>query len=194
MQQLTKKIGASFSSGFAWFYWDWYKDKQDMGESEAGNTIFAALLPGGYQPRQLYVKQKYSNYKQEILHHVARSKYIKCLDKAKKYMPSTKVRHLSASAWDIIHHFGIKDGSPITLNHIVSIILYCDLDRYSTRFSESFRKTYSYETMYFVRNRNSEYWWQAKLLKEAVLYFGTCNYSYDGNLTNNQLETGPFCM
>ena len=170
----------SFSCGFSWFYWDSYKSDPLMD----GFYFASDSLPNGYKPCQLYVHQKYGSYKEEILHHLAYSKYNKCLNKANKFMSSAKVKLLISRVLDdVLYRFGIPQWTPITRNHILSVILYCDLDRYSTKFSESFRRMNRYETMYSVRRRNSTYWWQAKLLKETVVYYGESPY-----------RNGDFCM
>ena len=170
----------SFSCGFSWFYWDSYKSEQSK------NRFYFSMdtLPNGYKPYQLYVHKAYSSYKEEILHHLAYHKYHQCITKANKLMSSVKVKKLASQKPDkYLLRFGIPYGTPITSNHILSIILYCDLDRYSTKFSESFRRMTPYEIMYSVRKRNSKYWWQAKLLKETVVYYGELSY-----------KKGAFCM
>ena len=165
-----------------------------MGHSTGSFTFRDTSLPHGHEPRQLFVQKKYSNYKHEILHHLLYRQYAKCLNKAKLYMESEKVKSmegsLSAEVW---WHMGILTY-PITTDHILSIILYCDMDRYSTRFSETFRKMYPHETMYSVRDRNSRYWWQSKFLKEAVIAYGICGRDEIMSFGNEKAEKGPFCL
>ena len=118
----------------------------------------------------------------------------KVRDKAAEYMKSSiKVKSLFAnptSRQKQLLHIPIETGTPITAEHIMSIIAYCDMDVYSRKFSESFRKLHPHESFQEVKIRNREYWWQSKLLKEAVEYYGL-----SGDTKNKQgFESGPFCM
>ena len=96
--------------------------------------------------------------------------------KANRKMASIVARSMSAEN----NHFGISKGTPIAIDHLMSIIAYCDMDRYSTKFSSTFRKLKQEETMKSVKQRNRNYWWQSKLLKEAVQCYGTLG-QYDLN-------------
>ena len=159
----------SFSCGFQWFYWDWYKDQTEI---PINRNMAAEALPNGYEPRELYVKRKYNSYKEEMLHHISHRQYRICSNKANQQMTSIKVKKLSSKGIDEVLHYGIPAYSTITRNHILSVILYCDLDRYSTKFSETFRRMKQYETLESVKWRNSQYWWQARLLSETVSLWG----------------------
>ena len=107
-------------------------------------------------------------------------------------------------AWKPEQEMGIWKGKSITTEHLMSVIAYCDMDTYSTKFTETFRKVKPEETIQSVKHRNREYWWQSKLLKELVLCYGSHGYldqtksiSYDKFNTekwNVDSESGPFCM
>ena len=142
-----------FSTGFCWFYWIYYKDKETI------RDFFTDLLGSDLQhpPKDLYVKRKFASYKQEILHHVSMEEYDLCCTKAKEYYTTTIVKSMKAANCDMRFHFGIPVNKPITIDHILSIILYCDLDRYSTQFSETFRKIKPHDTIHSVKRRNSKF-------------------------------------
>ena len=142
---------------------------------------------GIYTPKQLYVKKKYSNYKQESLQHLSIHQYNTCSIKADAYMGTDQVRYIFAHLIypEVLISRGIKIMAPISVNHIMSIILYCDLDTYSAKFSATFRKLESYETLQSVKQRNAEFWWQSKSFKEAVEVFGRSD-------TLIEDEIGPF--
>ena len=115
------------------------------------------------------------------------------MGKANEYMTSTKVKTLKATplrGQTYLLHFDIKAGTPISIQHIISIILYCDFSKYSTKFSESFRKLYPYETIHSVKKRNQDYWWQSKLFKEVVEYYGLTGSK---EAVSMETEFGPFC-
>ena len=149
---------------------------------------------GGYMAKELYVNKKYKDYKTEILHHLTMKQYNNLIiNKANEYFNSEAVKNLEANNMDIFHHFGIPIGSSITINHIISIILYCDMDIFSTKFSETFRKIYSHETLQSVKKRNSAYWWQSKLLIETVCIYGIRSAEKHPGYTHNPTgQDGPF--
>eukprot|EP01084_Bolivina_argentea_P165124 286925_1 len=76
---------------------------------------------------------------------------------------------------------------PITIHHLISLILYCDLSEYCTTFSGTFRKKSSFEPLSSVKARNQEYWWMSKLLRETVEIFG-----YGLRWYHRRQEMGPF--
>ena len=179
----TYYIVSAFSKGFLFFYWDFYKDKDQFFNLPGNENTLA-----GYTPKQLYVSRRFDNFKEEILHHFHVNKYRKfILGKATEILSSAKMRNLTAGDWDKFHHYGIPKSTPISIEHIMAIIMYCDMDTYSSKFSQSFRKLYAHETIQSVKDRNAKYWWQSKLLKEAV-----CIYGKRGIDEDNGGESGPF--
>ena len=147
---------------------------------------------GGYNPKQLYVNKKYSKYKEEILQHFTIKTFNDTImHKATEYATSEKVKSLIAGPEWLVKdlQYDVRYESPMSINHVISIILYCDMDKYSTKFSESFRKLFAHESIHAVKRRNSEYWWQSKYFKETVQLFGVC-----GRANRNGQEKGPFCM
>ena len=129
------------------------------------------------------------NYKEELLNHLAFSTYNQLIvQKAKEYMATGYVRSIRANNSEPYFHYGIPNGSPISSGHIISIIAYCDLSKYSTKFSETFRKIQLHENVHSVRKRNAEFWWQSKYIKETIEYYGI-----HGNEESNSVhEKGPF--
>ena len=69
--------------------------------------------------------------------------------------------------------YGIKQGAPMTIEHILSIICYTDFDTLSYNFSTTFRKLNKTETNKEMKQRNSEYWHWSKRLRECVECYGT---------------------
>ena len=148
---------------------------------------------GGHKPKELWVKPKCSDYKEETLQHLSIKDYNEfILSKAVELMKSIQVKSLIADykvGQNI--HFGIPLDKKIKIGHIISIILYCDMDDYSRKFSESFRKLYPHETLHSVKKRNQKYYWQSRFFKEAVECYGS--YGYNEEQTPHG-ENGPFCM
>jgi len=168
-------------------YWDWYKHRETFIHNPVIPTDY-----GGYSPKQLSVARKYQSYKEEILSHLNIKMYNDLvITKAKEYMESQRVKDIVANEMsDIgVFHYDIAKGTSITIGHIISVILYCDLSAYCSSFSGSFRKLWWYETMESVKKRNSEFWFQSKLFRESVEIFGS--YGLDSYFSRFE-ESGPF--
>ena len=155
-----------------------------------GNTIHHS----GYKPSQLYIEKKYASIKQEIFEY----KHLKINQYHKEILPKVKVYHNTDYAKsikakgngyldNIPPHYEIAGGSVISSSHIVAVILYTDYTRLSTDFSSSFRKIHPFDTLKNIKQRNRNYWWMSKLLRETVEIFGECS----SVLSDNPL-VGPF--
>ena len=73
---------------------------------------------------------------------------------------------------DVPRHYGIKCWASLTIDHLLSIILYTDTNELSSDFSASFRKRNPCETLSQIKGRNSQYWWWSRRLREAVELYG----------------------
>lgn len=183
----------SFSSGICWFYWPWYRNRQTIPQGPGNISLGNINNYGGYEIAELFVEKKYDSYKQELLQHIGIMGWNQLvIVKAKEFMVSDKVKAIKAN-WFCnkgFLHYEIKGGYPIKIDHIISMILYCDFSTYCTKFSESFRKLTFYETLASVKKRNTEYWWQSKHFRETVEIYGTHGYHDSDGMRNG--EQGPF--
>eukprot|EP01083_Nonionella_stella_P250768 865965_1 len=182
---ILSKIGsASFSAGITWFYWPWYKDRDDIPSSFGAMNENAY---GGYPIKELFVVPKYGDYKEETLQHMDIKVYNEfIITKKNEYMVSETVKAMEANRFSDVGylHYDISQGTPITENHIICLILYCDFSDYCTKFSSTFRKMNKGETISQIRCRNQEFYWQSRYLREAIELFGE-----DGRIDN---KYGPF--
>ena len=150
--------GSSFSSGFAFEYED---ETKEMFVKPVHGTLRDAIVESGFLSRALW-------YNVVVL-------------KARNYFESESVRKMNA--------FGcrLEEGTPITLQHLIAIILYCDIGPLCTAFSETFRKENVFESMESLMRRHSKYGIFGKLVVELVLDFGT-----HGLVIYGKEESGPF--
>lgn len=145
----------------------------------------------GYDVKSLFVEKKYHSYKQEILQHINMKEYQTLVwFKACEHMMSVKVKGITANRMDAFLHYGIEKDEPITMQHIISLILYCDFSKFCSSFSSTFRKIIGYETLLSVKKRNQEFWWQSKLFRETVEIYGTIGWRDKAGWKNG--ENGPF--
>eukprot|EP01084_Bolivina_argentea_P310901 538060_1 len=73
---------------------------------------------------------------------------------------------MSAKCYDMYY------GQSMSINHLISMMIYCNYDELQKKFSETFRKLGKYETNKSLKRRHRNYYHLAKLLRECVECFG----------------------
>ena len=125
---------------------------------------------------QLYVPPKYRTFKDEILswfdqkkkqQHVSLDNLTSIITKAAEYERSRKARKFAAICPKHLH-YGIEKGTPLSIQNLISVILYCDYTDLCTDFSSTFRPIRHNEPLESIKRRNREFWWMSKLLRETV--------------------------
>eukprot|EP01084_Bolivina_argentea_P264082 447212_1 len=148
-----------FDGGFTFYYWK-YCEIHHRGDTET----------------KISVPKKYSDLKEEILQNCCvslnKSSFNDALKKASKRLESKVAKQLVAENVPCLH-YGIKQNSLITKKQLLSLVFYCDFDKLSTAFSETFRKKYEYESIIDAQKRNSEYANLSRLLRETVEVYGS---------------------
>eukprot|EP01083_Nonionella_stella_P268033 905732_1 len=160
-----------FSIGYRFYYWKHYQNimHQELEQKYVHNDH------SGYEPHQLFVQAKYPNLKDELLTSKAISldahTFAKLMRKAEAMVLTKEARLLKAAENQLLR-YGIKPGSPIELEHLMSIILYCDYTKLCTAFSASFRRLQHYEHIEMTIRRNAEYANWSRRLREVVELYG----------------------
>ena len=161
-----------FSLGYPFMYWDYYRDRDQMINSVGVNSVDTIDLKR--KASELYVRQKYSTYKQEILQHIPIRYYNdQIMPKLNAHANLDRARQMKCHRANHMFHYDVEPFAPITKNHLLSVILYCDYDQYSAKFSNTFRKLRYEESFESVKIRNREFWFQSKYLRETVQLFGS---------------------
>eukprot|EP01084_Bolivina_argentea_P308174 532795_1 len=182
----TKLSASYFSIGIVWFYWPFFENKTSLPLHFLTETSELSQQHSndfkGYTISDLYVKQKYSSYKLEILKHISIKMFNqKVLKKASGYMKTKRVKLMKVDWWrggfKYFKQYQIHSDQTITVHHIISIIMYCDFSEYCSEFSSTFRKKDPFEPLHSVKYRNQSFWWQSKLLREAVELYGKSNFN-----------------
>ena len=139
------------------------------------------MKPYSVQKEASFVKAKHDNLRDEIIASgfLDATKWRMFVDlKGQKLWSSKRVKKLKAK--------GLEDEVELTLQHLFSIILYCDFSALCTAFSGTFRRENVFEDEDSVVSRHAEFGIFGKLLVEMVQWFGTNGYvRTDG-------ERGPF--
>ena len=187
----------AFSIGYIFYYWDYYA----LPKSNKNNFYWNINDHSGYEPHELYIKIKYSSLKEELMNNnifsLLLNEYALSYTKAMKYKETAIIKEMQvvSQATDLRLHYGLKPGSKLSDDHLMSLIIYCDWTELSTKFSSTFRKANSFQTMKEIKSRNHEYANWSKSLREAVQYFGRHGWDYDENDKYNQKDKrvkGPF--
>eukprot|EP01084_Bolivina_argentea_P216391 367637_1 len=161
----SKLHDGTFHIGYRLYYWEYYKKR----EKKLNHFQWHDNVDGHSSDNldELYVRQKYSDLKHELLHNriytLNLSGYKMSLQKAEKYMKIDKVKSITATpdfGDQLLEHdrnddlhYGLPHGTSISLKHILSIILYCDWTTLCTKFSSTFRKIKSYHPLSTVIQR-----------------------------------------
>ena len=187
-------MGNSFATGYPLFYWKWYRtaSKQDI----KGNVYLSLLMDlGGHSVQELSVEPHFANLKEEVLATglVGGRQFEKLvMQKAKRYLKSAKCRKMKCLSFSTLEddplHFDIPRGTPLTEQHLQSIILYCDFTKLCTLFSQSLRKDDPEDGLEEIKAKNSKFFYFTKLLRELVTYFG----GNGGGVLMNGVASGPF--
>ena len=164
----------SFSIGLRFYYWPFYKDIDQLPEK------FDALTKinnhSGYKVKELYVEKRYGSFAEEIRNYsyidIKQYKDV-ILVKASAYINTNKVKSIKADPWYTYSpaHYEVEDKTPLGLDNLISVILYCDYTALCSDFSSTFRKTSPWETISSIKHRNTKYWWLSKTLRETVELF-----------------------
>ena len=172
----------SFNIGLRFYYWQKYKELEEIPEEDLLDDNYDAH--SGFKVCSLFIVGKYGSFKEEVINY--KDEFAKdsnlvhvVIEKAKTYAKDSKViKAIKAKYLGIPPYYGILKDSPLLVEHLLSVLLYCDYTKHSASFSRSFRKTDEFEGLQSIKQRNSKYFWMAKRLRETVEIYGTC--SIDG--------------
>eukprot|EP01084_Bolivina_argentea_P310851 537973_1 len=191
-------VSQSFSNGFIFKYWKHYKNAAKQDEAKESQDIWNTNDFSGYSLKDLYVKSRHNDFKQEIMQYssdeITFQNYENLvIGKSLRYVHTDKVRGIKSKEYYDRLHYGINKGSVITQYHLMCIILYCDFSVLSTNFSGTFRRIFPSESLKSVKKRNQKYWYLSKGLMETVQYFGTAgDDTYYDNETGEWIKTGEY--
>eukprot|EP01084_Bolivina_argentea_P017237 32200_1 len=168
----------SFSTGFIFYYWQYYKRISDGTTTQISETLIDHKNindHNGYHIKDLYICKKYVNLQEEILQHITIDQYKnKILEKAHQYINTEKVKTIKAAGGHYLKllHYNITKDTPISIDHLITIVTYCDFSKFCSKFSSTFRNITTNESLESIKKRNREFWWFSKTLREAVQFYG----------------------
>ncbi len=164
-----------YSFGVRFYYdCDKYKD----------NNKFDLQYNKGYRYNDWFIPKKYANLKTELLQNkicVIRKPYYKDLYfKAKEYLKS---KHVLKFCRNIAHEY------------LVSIMVYCNCNKFQNEFTKTFRYDGNNESMFSLKKRHSEFACLGHILRQTVeisgiaIEFGQTKQFYHGINIENMMFT-----
>eukprot|EP01084_Bolivina_argentea_P032454 60052_1 len=101
------------------------------------------------------------------IHPIKMSQYQIHLNRANILIQTKKAKKIKAAAVPLLH-YDIRDDTPITEQHLLSLIVYCNTNELCTDFSSTFRISTPQQTLSYAQQRNREFANWSKLLRETV--------------------------
>lgn len=183
--------------GIRWYYWKYYKrlsTENDSNRRKIKNLDDQNINKHlGYDYKDLYVPKKYESFKTEILTHIAIPDYNDLiLLKAQMYKDTQMAKQIWANDMDQFLHYGIIKGQTPSMAHLMSLIIYCDFPQFTKEFISTFSRKTKYESLHSIKQRNREFCWMSRMLRETVEYYGHSNRKFYHEYTWKREEQGPF--
>eukprot|EP01084_Bolivina_argentea_P273454 465808_1 len=165
----AEKRFSSYSFGHRYYYWDEFKLNE---QADYGPNV-------GFKKKYWYIPKKYDDLREEILNNnickLDKTTYDSYITKAENYINCKRVKEMKI---DSIYSeaYKKKTTEPVSIDNLLSVILYTDESDLCYYFSSTFRKKLN-ETNKEMKKRNSEYWQWSRTLHETIELYGTpiCN-------------------
>ena len=180
-------------------YWPYFApDAHQNSDYDEKLEVITLLESQDYSKKAMYSPiPKYKDFKTERMEYpgmTSRVYHMIVLKMTENFKFNEKVRSIRAQMGvEWAEHYGIRRGTPIGVEHLCSLIIYCDYTQICTAFSETFRQINPEEKLESVKKRNTKYWWLSKNLREAVEVFGETRYGdWSSQSQTNHYISGPF--
>ena len=173
-------VTGKFDTGFRYYYHKHYKNNTNKTECVPGTTLIDnGNNRYGYNMNEWYIPYKYKNLQYEILNNSIyvltysqwQNTLIKATNKWKSYRSNKNIINSASNIFEKV--YSIKRGTLITLEHIISILLYTNWSQLSYHFTSTYRKLTNNESNNELKIRNCEYRNWSKLLRESIETYGT---------------------
>lgn len=156
-----------YSFGARFYYWRRYKDL---------NIVEHEGLNAGYKFRSRYIAPKYADLRAELLENtilrISAANFKTAQFKAERLMALPHAKNHRA-AGSLCEDYDVSVDTPMSTEHLLSLVFYTDFDELSFHFSSTFRKRTESEGLGAHKRRNREFAHWSRLLRETVELFGT---------------------
>ena len=119
----------------------------------------------------VYIPRKYDTFQQEMVDNeictISQNQWNCAYTKANLYLNTDYGKSMLCNCSIPI---GIPVYSPILLQHVLAMMLYCNFDTLQRKFTETFRKLSDNESDQQLVKRHRNYYWLGRYLRECVEY------------------------
>eukprot|EP01083_Nonionella_stella_P005185 15036_1 len=183
-----------YKTGMRYYYWDYFKDNISIIDPtrQIKNDANASVMIG-----EVYVPPKFANLKAEVINNeictISSSEWNVIIAKAHVHKETNHYKAMACNASYFKQYYDISEGTPISVQHIAAMMLYCNKDALQRRFSETI-----WDVQLNEKHRN--YHHLAKLLRENVEVFGSNNIAlknvslYHGVALDSQFSSLDICF
>eukprot|EP01084_Bolivina_argentea_P037087 68544_1 len=118
----------------------------------------------------------YADLKEELtensVQNISLEQFESELASATLYMKSEKFKKNDWRACKTDEKYGIKVDEQMHIEHVVSIMLYCNHSKLCQKFRESYRKVTDETTDEVVKLHSSNFYWMVRYLHSAIEFYG----------------------
>eukprot|EP01084_Bolivina_argentea_P054900 100676_1 len=182
-EKTEKNTVLQYSWGMRYFYWDYYKNNPEVYDERQndGFNHYRKVANKGYTLGDWYFEAKFKTLKEEMLYNSIctidisqwDALYLKAMIKFQSTYAAQFMCRKGCPAFsreDTHFYFGKQEGEEIKLKHLIAVMIYCNFDILSTRFSETFRRIPMNESDESLKTRHSNYVHLAKFLRELECF------------------------
>ena len=184
------KAGKIYDSSYRFFYWPYYKNMNKEWNVLRYTSTKQPVVEGnkGYLISHWFIDEKYDNLRCELLENsiyyfsilqfndlkqkaqIKLNNWIKDKSARKLIYPIYVYGKDRVTPWEKC--YGIKRGTQISIEHIISLLAYTNYTDHSAAFSSTFRRSSMFESDESLKLRHRNFYHWSKLLRELVECYG----------------------
>eukprot|EP01084_Bolivina_argentea_P033615 62160_1 len=119
-----------------------------------------------------FVQQKYDSLKMDLTSNkisiISMEMFVEEYRKAQSHFNSFYRKLLQPNEWLVT-----DQKKELTINHLLSVMIYCNFDQIQYHFSKTYRRLHINERKNEIKKRHSEFFHLGKYLQQTVHWFGT---------------------
>eukprot|EP01084_Bolivina_argentea_P148613 259784_1 len=163
-----------YQYGNRFYYWKWSQNYKGYEPTNRSGMLYEQL---DYESiGDWYIEPKYSNIKSEMLcndiYGITQTEWQCLLCKAAKHHQTKAIKNIYCPRTSSAKYYDMQYGNIISPNHVISMLLYCNYDMLSYKFSETYRKINEKDSGYDIKQRHRNYYWLGRYLRECAECFG----------------------
>eukprot|EP01084_Bolivina_argentea_P121281 214926_1 len=185
--KVTKSLSL-YDYGVRYFYWQYYEEQKEIydpaHQDYSKKHVLVPEANTNYTLKQFYISPKYDNIRDELtlneVCHIGKEQVNVLVVKAKLLTDSNYAKSISCTRETAVECYEMKTGDPLSLNHVMVIMVYCNFDELSRKFSETYRLTSDHSTILEMKSKHRNFYWMGRYLREIVECFGVQGYNDKG--------------